>query len=64
MVALSMEKGLPVASRSRRKTKMVETKDTERAMDERVSKFQVYSEMQWSCFALNRDHQGKNMYAL
>ena len=35
-----MEKSLPVARRSRRKTKMVETKDTERAMDERVWKFQ------------------------
>ena len=40
MEVLSMEKSLPVARRSRRKTKMVETKDTERAMDERVWKFQ------------------------
>jgi len=40
MVVLSVEKGIPVATRSRSNTKMIETKGTERAMYERVRKFQ------------------------
>jgi len=39
MMVLSVEKGLPVATSSRRNTKMVETKGTERAMYERVREF-------------------------